>query len=273
MSDKHKHTEQHSVIKFLVHKNKTNADTHTLKSTAVKKWVGRFRSGRELMSDDAWAGRLATACNVHNVEKVKREIKKDRQKMIRDVADSTNITRMRAHKILRQNLEMKKVCSKLFLKVLMLEQKEEQVFIAETFLNDCKADAILLRWIITGDESVCFRIWSIHKVSVNAVEEKRRTTTQKSSHGLVPLEIDVNFIFRRPRFGDGGMGAILEKCRRCFLYRNAPEIDNLCPKVERAHKHLGSIISERGMSVLVRVVMVTLANQSSHRRFTVTCGS
>ncbi len=55
---------------------------------------------------------------------------------------------------------------------------------------------------------------------------------QKSSHGSIPAEIDVNFIFRYTRRGDGGMGAISEKCRRCFLSLNAPEIENLYPKEE-----------------------------------------
>ncbi len=86
------------------------------------------------MGDDARTGQLATACNA---EKMKQEIAKDCQNMICDVADSTDNSCMNAHKILRQNLKMKKVCSKLVLKVMMLEQKKERIFIAETFLNDC----------------------------------------------------------------------------------------------------------------------------------------
>ncbi len=75
--------------------------------------------------------------------------------MIRDVTDSTVISHTSVHKILQQNLEMKE-CLKLVLKVLTPEQKKEQVFIAEMFLNDCEADPKLLRWIITGDESWVF---------------------------------------------------------------------------------------------------------------------
>ncbi len=54
---------------------------------------------------------------------------------------------------------------------------------------------------------------------------------QKSWHGSVPADIDVHFIFRRPRRGDGGMGVVLEKCRLCF-HQNTPEIENLYPKEE-----------------------------------------
>ncbi len=76
--------------------------------------------------------------------------------MIRDVTDSTNILCTSVHKIIQQNLEMKKVCSKLALKVLMPEQKKKRVFIAETVFNDCEADLTLLGWIITGNESRVF---------------------------------------------------------------------------------------------------------------------
>ncbi len=63
------------------------------------------------------------------------------------------------------------------------------------------------------------------------VEEERQTTAQKSSHGCVLAEIDVN-IFRHPRRGDGGMGAVSKNCRCCFLYRNTREIENLDQKEE-----------------------------------------
>ncbi len=49
------------------------------------------------------------------------------------MTDSTDISRMRVHKILWQNLEMKKVCLKLILQVSMPEQKKERVFIKKHF--------------------------------------------------------------------------------------------------------------------------------------------
>ncbi len=64
------------------------------------------------------------------------------------------------------------------------------------------------------------------------MEEERRTTAQKRSYGSVPAESGVNFTFQHPRHGDGGMSAISEKCRCCFLYRNTLEIENLYPQDE-----------------------------------------
>ncbi len=154
MSNECEHMEQHSVIKCLLQKNETKTEImneltsvygmHALQSTTVKKWAGLFRNGRESVGDDARAGWPATKCNALNIEKVKREIKKDHRKTIRDVTDSNDILSTSVHKIILQNLEMKKVCLKLVLKVLTLEHKKERVFIAETFLNDCEAGPMLL---------------------------------------------------------------------------------------------------------------------------------
>ncbi len=44
--------------------------THVLKRIAMKKWVDRFRSGRESVGNDARAGQPV-------IEKVNGEIKKD----------------------------------------------------------------------------------------------------------------------------------------------------------------------------------------------------
>ncbi len=86
--------------------------THMSKSTAVKKCAGHFQSGREPLGDNVKVGRPATVCNMRNVEKVKREIEKDRRKLSRDVANRTNILCcISVHKILRQNLEVEKVSS------------------------------------------------------------------------------------------------------------------------------------------------------------------
>ncbi len=130
--------------------------------------------------------------------------------MIRDVADSTDISPTSVHKTPRQNLEMKKASLKLVLKVWMTEQKKERVFIAKTFLNNCDADPTLLGQIITGDELRVFKYNPSTKHQ--SMWWKRGDEPQhKKGRMAVPAEIDVNFIFRCLRCGNGGMGAVLEK--------------------------------------------------------------
>ncbi len=61
-----------------------------------------------------------------NVKKVIRKIKKDCRTTIGDVTESTDISHTSVHKILRLNLEEKKVCSKLVLKVLMWNRRKNE---------------------------------------------------------------------------------------------------------------------------------------------------
>ncbi len=115
-----------------------------------------------------------------------------------DVAGNTDILRMSVHKILRQNLGMKKVCSRLVLKVLMPEQKKERVFIHYRNIFERLRGGSNASWIDHHEWWVVgFRKWFVHKASVNAVNGEQRTMARKSSHGSVPVKIDGNFIFRR----------------------------------------------------------------------------
>ncbi len=89
MSDECEHTEQWSVIKFLVEKNKTNTEImkeqtsmygmHMLKSTVMKKLAGHFQIEKE-----SWAMMLKlvyrTVCNARNVEKVKEKSRSTTEK-------------------------------------------------------------------------------------------------------------------------------------------------------------------------------------------------
>ncbi len=65
------------------------------------------------------------------------------------------------------------------------------------------------------------------------MKEERRTTAQKSSHGSVTAEIDVNLIFLLPRRGDGKMCAISEKCRHCTLLSISKHYLRICVQKKR----------------------------------------
>ncbi len=139
----------------------THTDTHTHTHThwRVQQW--RNEQVVSEAEENWWAMMLKLVdlplramCTM--LKKWNEKSRRTSEQWLRDVADSTNISRTSVHKILQQNFEMKKVCSKLVLKVLMLEQKKEQVFVAEAFLNDCEADPKLFVRIVTGVESLVF---------------------------------------------------------------------------------------------------------------------
>ncbi len=107
--------------------------------------------------------------------------------MIRDVINSTDTLRTSVHKMLQQNLEMKKMRSKLVLNVKMPEWKKERVFIAEMFLNDCKMDLTLHGWIITGDEWWIFE-YDLSKKGQSMQWESSDKPRQKMLAWLGPIK-------------------------------------------------------------------------------------
>ncbi len=135
----------------------------------------------------------STACNTHIVEKVKQEIKKDHWKMIRNVADSTDILSTSCIKFSAEFGDEEAVFEASFECLDTGTEERKSLHCRNAFERLWgKSDASSMDH--HGWWSVGFRIWSVHKVSVSAVEVKRRTTAQKSSHGSVPVKIDVNFI-------------------------------------------------------------------------------
>ncbi len=115
--------------------------------------MGCFHAGRISLQDDHQEGRPATVAHTISLEQVKTCIDQDRCKTMRDVAPITKISKSSIHMILRQELNMQKMYSKMVPKVLTPEQKQTCVFMAETFLNNLESDDSLLSQIITGDES------------------------------------------------------------------------------------------------------------------------
>ncbi len=75
------------------------------------------------------------------------------------------------------------------------------------FLNDSEANPTLLRKIITDDELWVFEYNTSTKHQSMQLKKSHEPRHKKLARS-VPEEIDVNFIFRGPRCGDGEMGAV-----------------------------------------------------------------
>ena len=89
-------------------------------------WHKRFSEGREIVKDDECPGRPCTSRTEENVEKISQIVRKDRRLSVRMIAESVNIDKDTAWKILREDLNMKKVCAKMVPRVLTPEQKERR---------------------------------------------------------------------------------------------------------------------------------------------------
>ena len=80
----------------------------------------RFSEGSESVKDDDRPGRPHTD---DNIEKVRDVIRKDRRLGVRAVAEEVSLDRENVRRILREELNMRKVCAKMVRRLLSDEQK------------------------------------------------------------------------------------------------------------------------------------------------------
>ena len=123
----------------------------------VFEWHKRFSEGREIVKDDERPRRPCTSRTEENVEKISQIVRKDRRLSVRMIAESVNIDKDTAWKILREDLNMKKVCAKMVPRVLTPEQKERRKECCVDILQQLDADPNLFHKVITCDETWIFQ--------------------------------------------------------------------------------------------------------------------
>jgi len=100
--------------------------------------VIKFKERREEIGDDQRPGRPSTPRTDVNFEKVGKIFRQNRRLSIRADADLINIDKKTVRKILHDNFNMKKVCSKMLPRLLTPEQKEIRMNIYVDFLQNIK---------------------------------------------------------------------------------------------------------------------------------------
>jgi len=119
-------------------------------------WHKRFSEGRESMKNDDLPGRPLTAVTDDNIEKVRNVIRKDRRLGVRAVAEEVSLDRESVRQILREELNMRKVCAKMVPKLLSDEQKERRKELCLELLQRTENEPDLSNSIITCDETWVF---------------------------------------------------------------------------------------------------------------------
>jgi len=125
--------EQRCAIKFCVKLGESATVTyeklqraygeHYLSRTQVFRWHKSFLKGREQVEDEPRVGRLSTSKTDDNVERVRSLVSSDRRLTLRRISSELNLNRFTVHQILTQDLDMRKVCTKMVPKNLTTEQK------------------------------------------------------------------------------------------------------------------------------------------------------
>ena len=145
-------------------------------------WHKQFLEGRESLKDDDRPGRSRTAVTSDNSEKVQDVIWKDWRLGVQAVAEEVNLGRESVWQILREELNMRKVCAKMVPKVLSDEQKECCKELCLYFLQRIENEPDLLNSVITCDETWIFMYDLAIQATISAVEVNIISKTKKSMH-------------------------------------------------------------------------------------------
>ena len=78
---------------------------------------------------------------------------KDRRLSVRMIAEETGLDKNAVHRILTDHLHMRKICAKVVLKNLSVEQKANWLEICQDLLGRLETEPDFLDKVITGDES------------------------------------------------------------------------------------------------------------------------
>jgi len=122
----------------------------------VFRWHKAFKDGRESVEDEQRAGRPSTARTESSVARVKVVLDRDRRLQVRLIAEEAGLPKTDVHRIITEDLRMRKICAKLVPKNLSDEQKDNRVLVSREILDRVKSEPDFLQGVITGDETWIF---------------------------------------------------------------------------------------------------------------------
>ena len=178
-----------SVIRFLTARNVSPAEIHrqisevygpnAMSDSKVRKWVRAFKDGRENVHDEPRSGRPSVITE-DLVNAVDEKIREDRRFTISTLAlEFPNVGRTTLHKIVSENLQFRKLCSRWVPRLLTEEHQMKRMACALDFLDRYhKEGDQLLENIVTGDET-----WVSHMTP----ESKRQSMEWR--HTTSPVKV------------------------------------------------------------------------------------
>ena len=149
--------EQRSAIKFCLWNDISAAETlqktfgyETMSQKNVFKWYRDFKEGREGVDDLLHSGRPSTSIGDQNINNIKEMVLGNRRLTIRKLIDMVGISFGSVQIILKNQLALRRVKSRLVPKFLNFFEKERLVQAYESMLSDYQG---VYKQIISGDES------------------------------------------------------------------------------------------------------------------------
>ncbi|XP_036347711.1 histone-lysine N-methyltransferase SETMAR-like [Rhagoletis pomonella] len=92
--------------------------------TTVKYWVAEFKRSRTSCQDEHRSSRPNEVTTPEMVKKIHKAVMDDRRLKVRELADIVSISKSTVHRILSEDLEMRKLCPRWVPHLLTLDQKQ-----------------------------------------------------------------------------------------------------------------------------------------------------
>ena len=128
-----------------------------LKYATICKWVRRFNDGRKSVENDPWVGRPVSILTEKNIATVKMLIEEDAHYTVQETEELSGIHSPCVLKILREQLGLRKICTRWVPHLLTDEQKQSRVRLASQVIEKYdKCDPRRLEEIVTGDETCIY---------------------------------------------------------------------------------------------------------------------
>jgi len=121
--------------------------------TRLKEWYNSFKDGSTSVDSEPRHGRPSTSRNDNVINQVWTLIMQDRRITVQELADEVGVSIGSVHAILTADLGLRRVSAKFLPKLLMMEQKQLRLEIAQDMLDCVESDFNFLNTMITGDES------------------------------------------------------------------------------------------------------------------------
>jgi transposase len=180
------------VIKFFVKEGLTPNEIHSKfinvygdsspSFSTIKKWAAEFKRGRTGLEDDLREGRSKSASTPEIIEQVHDMLLDDRRMKVREIAETIGISEGSLGYILREELDMKKLCARWVPRLLTADQKRTCIKISEQCLErfNKKTDYFVRRFI-TMDSPLHTRI----QTAVKTVDRSRLFSAKEDKVGSI----------------------------------------------------------------------------------------
>jgi histone-lysine N-methyltransferase SETMAR len=103
--------------------------------STIKKWAAKFKHGCTSLEDDQSEGRPKSATTPEIIEQVHDIVLDDRRMKVREIAETTSISKECVGYILHKELNMKKLCARWMPRLLTADQKRTRMKISEQCLK------------------------------------------------------------------------------------------------------------------------------------------